>query len=423
MAKAVTDPPPSSVSVAVTVTEDTTVSAGPPAKRRKVADLYREPSCHECLSSPLIPGLPDHIAHLCLSHLRPSTLFSVNRSWRRVISSPLYPPYLSLYTLLVPHAPDSHPPVLDACLPSNTTDVRFSSYDPVSSTWQSLPPPPSDLRLLLCHPSFLSRRFPIQSVSAASRLVLLAASTPDLFPALPRPLIFDPAVRTWSFGPAFSAPRRWCAAGSLGGSVYVASGISSQFSVDVARSLERWDLDAQGKGSCSRTRGWNQLNGLKDGRFCRDAIEAVGWKGRLCMVNVRGDAYKQGVVYNIQADTWNEMPEGMLKGWRGPVTAMDEETMYCIDERKGILRRYDEASDAWTLVTKNEVLIGAQQMAAARGRVCAVCKGGEIAVVDVAYEGSSPSSGKAWVVEPPPGLQAVGVHILPRMVNWDDVEI
>ncbi|KAI4312949.1 hypothetical protein MLD38_037733 [Melastoma candidum] len=413
MAKAVTDLSPSSV------TDDT---SGPPAKHRKVANLDRgddrEPS--ESSTSPLIPGLPDHLAHLCLSHLRPSTLFSVNRSWRQVISSPLYPPYHSLYTLLVPRAPDGHSPVLD---PPGNANVRFSSYDPVSSTWQSLPPPPSNLRLLLCHPSFLSRRFPIQSVSTASCLVLLAASTPDLLPAIPQPLIFDPAIRAWSFGPAFSAPRRWCAAGSFSGSIYVASGISSQFSVDVARSLERWDLDVQGEGSCSRTQGWNQLNGLKDGRFCRDAIEAIGWKARLCMVNVRGDAYKQGVVYNIQADTWSEMPEGMLKGWRGPVAAMDEETMYCIDERKGVLRSYDEASDSWASVTESELLIGAQQMAAARGRVCAVCKGGEIAVLDMAYDGpSSSSSRKVWVVEPPPGLQAVGVHVLPRMVNGDAVE-
>ncbi|TKY70153.1 F-box/kelch-repeat protein SKIP25 [Spatholobus suberectus] len=172
---------------------------------------------------PLIPGLPDHIAQLCLSPIHPSLLFSISHSWRRLIYSPSFPPFFSLYAILKSHS------------------IQFHNFDPISNTWRLLSPPPLH-HLLLRHPSFLSRNLSVQSISVAGHLVLLAATTHNLSPALSRPLVFHPLSRTWSFGPSLSAPRRWCALGALRGTVYVASGIGTHFSIHVARSLEKWDL-------------------------------------------------------------------------------------------------------------------------------------------------------------------------------------
>lgn len=366
----------------------------PAAKRHRYAAAEEERS-HQSL----LPGLPDDVAHLCLSLVPPSSLYSVCRSWRRLIYSPSFPPFPSIYSLSL----------------TSEDDLRFSSFDPISRQWLHLPPPP--LRLLQRHPSFLSRRLPIQSVSAAGKLVIVAATADQFLPALTEPLIFDPRSRSWGRGPPLSAPRRWCAAGALRSSVYVASGIGSHYDNDVARSAEKLDLDPR-RSEPRRRPGWEGLGKLRDAKFSREAIEAIGWKGKLCMVNVKGNAPKEGVIYDAGRDSWVEMPEGMVAGWRGPAAAMEEETIYTVDESRGWLKRYDEAKDAWVQVVENELLRGAQQVvAAAAGKVCVLCaNGSRIVVVDVA----APPPAAVWVVEVPPELQSVGIHVLPRLSLSDD---
>ncbi|KAH7577432.1 hypothetical protein ACOSP7_001667 [Xanthoceras sorbifolium] len=372
-----------------------------PIKRQKLTNHQEEEE-----EAVLLPGLPDDIAQVCLSNVRcPSLVFSVCKSWRRLLYSPSFPPFLSLYTTNTYNSSNS---------------LHFSAFDPLSCKWESLPPPPPDQPLLLHqHSSFLSRTLPVQSVSASGNLVLLAATTHNLNAALSRPLLFNPILRNWLFGPPLLTPRRWCAAGSLGHAVYVASGIGSHFSTDVARSVEKWDLHAtvSVKSCCSGWR-WEKMKGrLKDGRFSRDAVDAVGWRGRLCMVNVKGDAAKEGIVYDVGRDTLRDMPEGMLKGWRGPVAAMDEEILYTVDETKGSLRKYDQETDCWVEIISSGMLVGAQQIAAAAGKVCVVCDGTDgggggsgIVVVDV--RAALP---RIWLLDTPPGFQVLTVHILPRM--------
>ncbi|GAB4834838.1 hypothetical protein Ancab_033106 [Ancistrocladus abbreviatus] len=366
----------------------------------------------------IIPGLPDHIACLCLSKLHPSLLYSVCSAWRRLVYSPLFPPFLSLYFLggpslnsIIHRQTNRNNPI--------TTPIQLMNFDPISSGWISVPPPPDHppLRLLMRHPSFLSRNLPIQSVAVNNHLVLLAATTDQLLPALPRPIIFSPLAKIWSQGPPIAVPRRWGAVGVLGRAVFLASGIGSHFSPDVAQSAERWELKSRVAGASAAENGgwwgkWEKVGSLKDGRFCREAIDAVGWRGKICMVNVKGDAAKEGVVYDVGRDAWEEMPEGMKVGWRGPAAAMEEEVIYVVDEKKGALRRYDEESDGWVDVLQDERLRKAQHIAAAGGRVCVVCGGhsGGVLVVDV--QASPP---RLWVVDTPPGFEAISVHILPRM--------
>ena len=158
---------------------------------------------------------------------------------------------------------------------------------------------------------------------------------------------------------------------------------------------------------------WEKKTALKDSRFSREAIDAVGWRGKLCMVNVKGDAAKEGVVYDVEKDVWEVMPEGMLWGWRGPVAAMDEEVMYVVDEVQGTLRKYNAEKDIWEEVMESERLKGAEQVTAEGGRVCVV-SGGGISVVDLV---AAPA--RLWAVGLPAGFESVAVHVLPRMPVTD----
>lgn len=131
------------------------------------------------------------------------------------------------------------------------------------------------------------------------------------------------------------------------------------------------------------------------------------------MVNVKGNAAKEGIIHDVAADEWEEMPEGMLAGWKGPAAAMDEETIYAVDESRGSLRRYDHVTDTWDEVLENALLKGAQHVAAARGKVCVVCgDGASIAVVGV-------SPARLWMVNAPDKFHVGAIHILPRFNGSD----
>ncbi|OMO91371.1 Kelch-type beta propeller [Corchorus capsularis] len=362
-----------------------------PWKRQRLVAAAQQQDKDRRQDQALIPGLPDHVAELCLSRLHPSLLFSICRSWRRLIYSPLIPPFPSLYTLFS----------------SLDNEIQLLSFDPMSFKWEPVPPPPAgSLRLLVHHPSFISRNLPVQSISAAGNLILLAGTSPNFNPALSRPLIFSPLSRSWRLGPPLATPRRWCAAGACGSAIYVASGIGSHFSTDVARSLERLDLEMEDDDEVSIGARWKKMRQLKDGRFSTDAIDAVGWRGKLCVVNVA----KQGALYDVENDVWEDMPEGMVAGWRGPVAAMDEEVLYGVDKAKGVLSRYVRENDEWEEIMESERLRGAHQMAAAAGRLCVICGDGEILVINVVV-----APPRSWVVERPSGLEPLAVHVLPRM--------
>lgn len=225
------------------------------------------------LHQSLLPGLPDHIAQLCLFLVHPSILYSVCRSWRRLIYSPSFPPFLSIYTLLI-------------STQNHANSIEYFSFDPISNKWWSFPPQPTDPspRFLLRHRSFISRKLPIQSVSVSGNLVLLAATNDQFLPALSRPLIFNPLIKKWTYGPPLSTPRRWCAAGASGDVVYVASGIGSHYNTEVARSVEKWDLKNNNNSHFCHKKlwgfendwRWERMGALKQEKFSRDAIDAVG---------------------------------------------------------------------------------------------------------------------------------------------------
>ncbi|KAK3134544.1 hypothetical protein QOZ80_6AG0550550 [Eleusine coracana subsp. coracana] len=356
---------------------------------------------------PLLPGLPDHLAQLCLSSLPPKLVHAVCRSWRRLLYSPCFPPFLSLYA------------VLDSTTTSASNSVSFAAYDTLSGRWEELPPPPlPSPPPQLWHPSFLSRRLPLQTVAASGRLVVVAGSTHALDPALARPVVFDPVTPRWRLGPEFPfAPRRWCAAGAARGRVFVAGGVGAGYDAADARAGATWDPVASPSSSSG---GWESLPALKDGRFSRDAAEAVCSGGKVCMVSLRTRGAKEGAVFDLQTGRWEDMPPGMMAGWTGPSSSdSGEETIYVVDEERGALIAYDWATDRWNTVVESDRLKGAAEITAGGGRVCVAVNGGEkVIVVDVTSSSKPPPPRKMmWEVSAPAGKRVVALHVLPRMTR------
>jgi hypothetical protein len=244
-------------------------------------------------------------------------------------------------------------------------------------------------------------------------------------------VLFDPAARAWRLGPRFPfAPRRWCAAGAARGRVFVAGGVGAGYDASDARSGATWD-----PASATAAAGWEPITPMRDARFSRDASEAVCAAGKVCMVSLRGRGAKEGAVFDLRASRWEDMPPGMLAGWKGPAAAVDETTIFVVDEERGALSAYDWAGDRWRTVVESERLVGAAEMAAGGGRVCVAAQGGEkVVVVDVAPSRPSPQPSRrwgapasaaaaaaprprVWEVAAPPGKRVVALHVLPRMAR------
>ncbi|KAK3131251.1 hypothetical protein QOZ80_6BG0504080 [Eleusine coracana subsp. coracana] len=366
-------------------------------------------------SQPLLPGLPDHLAQLCLSPLPPKLVHAVCRPWRRLLYSPCFPPFLSLYAVLD-----------DASATStgngSSSSVSFAAYDTLSGRWEELPPPPlPSPPPQLWHPSFLSRRLPLQTVAASGRLVLVAGSTHALCPALARPVVFDPVTPRWRLGPEFPfAPRRWCAAGAARGRVFVAGGVGAGYDATDARAGATWDPVAVASAGAG---GWESLPPLKDGRFSRDAAEAVCSGGKVCMVSLRTRGAKEGAVFDLGTGRWEDMPPGMLAGWAGPSAASGEEAIFVVDEERGALIAYDWARDRWNTVIESERLKGAAEITAGGGRVCVAVNGGDkVIVVDVISSAKPPPRKMMWEVAAPAGKRVVALHVLPRMTRGASAE-
>ncbi|XP_051199411.1 F-box/kelch-repeat protein SKIP25 [Lolium perenne] len=390
------------------------ITAPAPPMMEKHDGVAAEAAPSQSQSQPLLPGLPDHLAQLCLAPLPPRLLHAVCRPWRRLLYAPSFPPFPALYALLQ-----------DAAHASS-----FAAYDPIAARWDALPAPPMPSPPpTLCHPSFLSRRLPLQCVAAAGRLVLVAGSTHSLRPALPRPLVFDPATPRWHLGPRVPlAPRRWCAAGPARGRVFVAGGVGAGYDLAVARSAASWDPSAS-------SAAWEAAPPLRDGRFSRDAAEAVCSRGKVCMVSLRGRGAKEGAILDLDGERWEDMPPGMLAGWNGPAAASPDagDAIFLVDEEYGALNAYDWETDRWRTLAEAEPLKGASEMAAGGGRVCVVADcGKKVVVVDVTTTPkastttrrnstltSTSTAARMWEVEAPEGRRIVSLHVLPRMTRPD----
>jgi len=172
---------------------------------------------------------------------------------------------------------------------------------------------------------------------------------------------------------------------------------------------------------------WEPLPPMRDCRFSRDAAEAVCSGGKVCMVSLRSRGAKEGAVFDLAARRWEDMPPGMLAGWKGSAAAASTggaETIFVVDDERGALIAYDWGGDRWRTVAESERLKGAAEMAAGGGRVCVAAEdGAKVIVVDVTTPkpprraGGPAAAPRMWEVAAPAGKRVVALHVLPRMTR------
>ncbi|KAJ7522048.1 hypothetical protein O6H91_19G081000 [Diphasiastrum complanatum] len=310
----------------------------------------------------LLPGLPDHIATLCLGRVPLQTLIGVCKGWRKLLYESRY---FQALRLSLGQANCSYPYVL-----VHRKDGKFSwfAFDPLLSSWHPLPPMPEEVEFQLSSPGLIGVKHSVQCVSTRTKLIVVAGSKikkvgPServrLEPALDSPLVFDTKKCKWMRGRPFTVPRRWCACGMVNDKLYLASGCGTEWNSDISRSAEMYDLERE---------LWRPINRLASSKFSGEAISAVNLGGKLYMVSGRGVFARVGVIFCPELGQWTEMPCGLRDGWTGQCAA-SQGRLYMLDFC-GRLKVYDPVQDRWIVILKDEKLRNFQEMVGAGGKLC-----------------------------------------------------
>ncbi|KAJ6804035.1 putative F-box protein AFR [Iris pallida] len=323
-------------------------------------------------SSPVIPGLPDDVAELCLLHLpfphRPLAR-SVSSSWNRTLKT-----LKSLKSL-------DHPFLFVLSSRQNRSRLHFHAFDPLSATWLLLPPPPTPF-------AGASPVYPSAPSAVALRekgeIFLFGGMGSETGEVFRDVASYSVSTNSWSVRTPMGAKRSFFAAGSVGGRVVAAGGGEATDSTAV----ERYEPD---------TGRWAPAAGMRCGMARYDAA-VIGTK----MFVTEGWTWPftfspRGEVYDAERDVWEEMSIGLREGWTG-VSAVVGTTLFVVSEYgEGRVKVYDPASDSWASVAgsgvPSEVRKPYAVSGAKEGRIYIVGKGLNVGVGTVVEE-----DGKGWSV-------------------------
>lgn len=283
-------------------------------------------------SEPLIPGLPDEIAELCLHHVPfpyQSMARSVSPSWNRAITSPFFrkSPSLSLPYLFV------------CAFEKSTARIQWQAFDPQSRRWFFLPPMPCPAAV--CPPSFACASIPSQGtlfVLGGLRTDAAAASDDAIMRTT---LIYRTSTNTWTHGPPMLTPRAFFAAGSIGGRIFAVGGSGGDGGDDTISAVERYD---GGAGA------WEEVAKMRTGLGRYDAA-VVG--SEMCVTEGWTWPFEyspRGGVYDAVSDTWREMRAGMREGWTGASVVLGDRLFVISELGDCPIKVYDPDVDTWAYV-------------------------------------------------------------------------
>ncbi|XP_058113788.1 F-box protein AFR [Magnolia sinica] len=310
-------------------------------------------------SQPLIPGLPNEIAELCLLHLpfpNQTLASSVSVSWNRAISN--------LFLLSKKNLSVSLPFIFVFAFHKPTGKIQWQAFDPRSRRWFVLPPMPCAMPI--CPPGFACATIPHQGA-----LFVLGGMRSDTEKPLHSLVSYRASTNSWSVGPPMRTPRSFFAAGSIGGRIFAVGG--SGVSENLV-SVERYDPE---QGS------WAPAANMRSGLGRYDAA-VVGNK----MYVTEGWAWPftflpRGAVYDADADTWNEMDAGLREGWTG-VSVVLEGRLFVISEHGDWkLKVYVPEDDTWRYVIGKGVpreLRKPFTVSGVEGRIYVVARGLDVAI-------------------------------------------
>ncbi|KAJ6373326.1 hypothetical protein OIU76_027628 [Salix suchowensis] len=194
------------------------------------------------VSEPLIPGLPDEVAELCLLYLpypHQALARSVSSSWNRAITDPAFLVSKRSLSLSLPY-------MFVLAFHKSTARIQWQALDPRSSRWFVLPPMPCPKTV--CPPAFACASLPRQG-----RLLVLGGMRSDTETSMDSTFIYRSSTNQWSTGPPMLTPRSFFATGNVRGKI-VAVGGSGSGTGDAITAVECYSPESGRWGPAAKMR-------------------------------------------------------------------------------------------------------------------------------------------------------------------------
>ncbi|KAE8658661.1 F-box protein AFR [Hibiscus syriacus] len=307
-------------------------------------------------SEPLIPGLPDEVAELCLLHLPypyQSLVRSVSCSWNRAITDPAFllckrSLSLSLHYLFV------------LAFHKSTARIQWQAFDP-----------------------------------RQGQLYVLGGMRSDTETCMQTTIVYTASTNQWSTVSPMTTPRSFFAAGNVNGKIIAVGGSGAPHN-DSITSVECYDPQKD---------TWKPMAKMRT-VLARYDSAVVGNK----MYVTEGWTWPflfspRGRVYDPDNDMWREMPDGMKEGWTG-VSVVLGDTLFVISEHGDCpMKVYVPDHDAWQYVAGDKFPREAMQrpfaVSGVEGKIYVVSSGLNVAIGRV-YRGLNGEFLAEWQVTAAP---------------------
>ncbi|XP_057959921.1 F-box protein AFR [Malania oleifera] len=326
-------------------------------------------------SEPLIPGLPDEIAELCLLHVPypyQALIRSVSSSWNKTITDPCF--------LL---SRKSQPFLFVFAFDKSTARIQWQALDPRSRRWFVLPRIP-------CLETVSPESFACASIPRQGKLFVMGGMRANTESSVRTTVIYHTSTNQWSQASPMLTARSFFAAANVGDKIFAVGGSGPGVSgpSDSISAVERYD---------PKTGAWASVAKMRAGLARYDAA-VVGRK--ICVTEGWTWPFvfsPRGGVYDAETDTWQEMSAGMREGWTG-LSAVVDDRLFVISEHGDCpMKVYHSDSDTWEYVGGQRFPCDAVQrpfaVGAMEGRIYVVSHGMNVAIGRI-YE---VEKGKPWV--------------------------
>lgn len=331
-------------------------------------------------SQPLIPGLPNEIAELCLLHLPypyQALVRSVSSSWNRAITDPTF--LLSKKSLSL-----SLPYLFVFAYHKSTARIQWQALDPRSGRWFVLPPMPSPKAT--CPHAFACASLPRQG-----KLFVMGGMRSDSDTPMHTTIMYRTSTNQWSVLPPMKTARSYFAAGDINGKI-IAIGGSGTSTTEPIRSVEIYDPEIE---------TWTAASNMEvelaryDSAVVRSRMYITeGWTWPFTFS-------PRGVVYDTKRDTWQEMRQGMRDGWTGLSVVVEDKIFVLSEYGDCPMKVYNEDDDTWQHVIGDRFPREAMQRPLAvkgvEGRIYVVSCGLNVAIGSLVFGEQDKHNGKQIV--------------------------
>ncbi|XP_021903207.1 F-box protein AFR [Carica papaya] len=290
------------------------------------AETYEETNEN---SQPLIPGLPDEIAELCLLHLPypyQALVRSVSSSWNRAVTHPAFLLCKKSLSLSLPY-------LFVFAFKKSTARIQWQALDPRSGRWFVLPRMP-------CPKAVCPQAFACASMPREGKLFVLGGMRADTGTSMPTTIIYRTSTNQWSVASPMLTPRSYFAAGNVNGKIMAVGGSGTSIS-DSIKAVECYDPENDTWTTAARM-------GMGLARYDSAVIGkkmyvTEGWTWPF-QFSPRGE------VYDIEKNTWEGMSDGMREGWTGVSVVMDDRLFTISEHGDCPMKVYIPDQDTWRYV-------------------------------------------------------------------------